>query len=345
MANASRNKSAPDRAVMNDDLREEMAQALLAGVDPDQIARRISSAGLPLALVQAEIVRAQKSPYLRGARHLQWQLGKWQWVMQNHARLASGDPQGQAIPVIDSVDADAFYRDHYRANRPALIRGLADAWPARALWSLDHFAALLGDAQLRVQWKREADRDYERRVDHHGTFRSYAEIDRRLRAPVPSNDFYVTANNADQNRATFAPLFAQVGEMPALLAPGGAQAGFIWIGPRGTITPWHHDLTNNLLLNMVGRKRVRMVAAHDTPLMRNDIHCFSRWGSDDLLPGPARGDKPAVLECELAPGDALFLPIGWWHHVEGLEAHIGMSFTGFRWDNDFYSSYRSYRVD
>lgn len=345
MNKLSKHKPVAVKAVMNDDLREQIAQALLAGTDPDDIARRIASAGLPLALVQAEVARAGKSPYLRGARQLQWQLGKWEWVMQNHARLAAADPRGQAIPVIDRPDPEDFYLRFYRANRPVLIRGLADAWPARERWSLDHFAAKLGDTSVRVQWNREADRDYERRVDHHGAFRSYAEIDKRLRAPGLSNDFYVTANNADHNRAVFAPLFADVGEMPELLAPGGAQAGFIWIGPRGTVTPWHHDLTNNLLLQMVGRKRVRMVAAHDTPLMRNDTHCFSRWGTADLLPGPASEDRPAVLECEIGPGDALFLPIGWWHHVDGLDPHIGMSFTTFRWDNDFYSSYRSYRAD
>ncbi len=129
--------------------------------------------------------------------------------------------------------------------------------------------------------------------------------------------------------------------MPGILTPGETGLGFIWIGPKGTVTPWHHDLTNNLLLQISGRKRVRMVASHDTPLMRNHRHCFSAWGSDDLLPGPARDGKPAVLECTIGPGDAVFLPIGWWHHVDGLDQTIGMSFTRFVWDNDFYSSYRS----
>src|SRR3546814_9038094 len=58
----------------------------------------------------------------------------------------------------------------------------------------------------------------------------------------------------------------------SILKRGGAREGFLWIGPRGTITPWHHDLTNNLLVQFVGRKRVRLVASHDTPLMRNHRH-------------------------------------------------------------------------
>ncbi|WP_206335873.1 cupin-like domain-containing protein [Rhizorhabdus phycosphaerae] len=330
---------------MNDDLREDIAAMLLDGMAPDVVARRVSSMGHPLAIAESEVARAIKSPYFRGSRQLRWRLGKWRWIMQNQARLRLTDDEALEVPTVPSDRIHAFYRDHYLANRPAVLRGLADAWPARRLWSFDHLATALAGRQVRVQWNRSASADYERNVDRHATTRPYEEIDRRLRDPAPCNDFYVTANTADHNRSVFGPLFEEVGEMPDLLALGGARAGFIWIGPRGTITPWHHDLTNNLLLTLVGRKRVRLVAPHDTPKMRNDVHCFSRWTTDDLPAGPAEGEKPAVLECEIGPGDALFLPIGWWHHVEGLDPHIGMSFTAFRWDNDFYTSYESYRME
>ncbi|MDH4745057.1 cupin-like domain-containing protein [Sphingomonas sp. CBMAI 2297] len=347
MANKRKNGSGGGTA-LNDAFRQAVAEQLLDGADPEALARQFaSSAGLGLGLVQAEVARAAKSPYLLAAQGLRTRLherlGKWEWVLQNGARLAARDPAALAIPVLDRPDGEALYRDHYRAHRPALIRGLFDHWPARRLWSLAHVAAALGDRPVRVQWNREADSDYEGNSDAHGAFRPYSEIAARLAAPGDSNDFYVTANNSDANRAAFAPLFAEAGEIPGILYEGTPRGmGHIWIGPRGTITPWHHDLTNNLLIQLVGRKRVRMVASHDTPLMRNWRHCFSAWGTDDLPPGPAAPGKPAVLECEIGPGDAIFLPVGWWHHVEGLEPHIGMSFTSFVWDNDFYSDYRSY---
>jgi ribosomal protein L16 Arg81 hydroxylase len=50
-----------------------------------------------------------------------------------------------------------------------------------------------------------------------------------------------------------------------------------------------------------------------------------------------------VIDVEIGPGDLLFLPVGWWHHVRGLETSITMTFTNFVFDNDFYSIYKTYQ--
>ena len=37
----------------------------------------------------------------------------------------------------------------------------------------------------------------------------------------------------------------------------------------------------------------------------------------------------------LAPGEALFVPVGWWHHVVGLDMSISVSMTNFAYPNAF----------
>jgi ribosomal protein L16 Arg81 hydroxylase len=32
---------------------------------------------------------------------------------------------------------------------------------------------------------------------------------------------------------------------------------------------------------------------------------------------------------DLNPGEALFIPVGWWHHVRALDVSISVSFTNF----------------
>lgn len=331
---------------VNDDLRREIAEALLLGAEPDQLAQQIAGRGIVHALAVSEIERAAKSPYLIGAARLSARLAKRDWVLANQARLAAGRADAAAaaaeVPRLRVGDAMDFFGDFYHAHRPVLLTGLVDHWPAMQRWSLDDFEQRFGDREVRVQWDREADKDYEVNSAAHGTVRRFAEVIARLRDSRPSNDFYMTANNHDHNRRALAELWNDVGDIPGILVAEPGRDGFLWIGPRGTITPWHHDLTNNLLLQIRGTKRVRLVASHDTPLMRNHRHCFSEWKTGELLPGPAREGRPAVLECDIGPGEALFLPVGWWHHVESRDVTIGMSFTNFAADNDFYSHYSSY---
>jgi hypothetical protein len=323
-----------------DERRAAIAEALLTGETPDAIVARLAEEGMSPAAARYEVDKAVKSPYLRAALRAAAKLAKRDWTLGIYRRLAAADPAQAAIPVIDRIDSARFYADFYHANRPVKLTGLIADWPALDTWTLDGLEARLGHVPITLQDRRESNARYELDKDAHLARVPLAQIIGRLRAG-PSNDFYVTAYNDGANKRVLAPLWQDVRPI-SILAPSGGLDGFFWLGPRGTITPFHHDLTNNLLLQVSGTKRVKMVAAHDAALMRNSLHCFSDWRGEDLPAGPGDGTRPAVLECDLGPGEALFLPVGWWHHVESLDVTIGMSFTNFVADNDFYSAYRSY---
>ena len=134
-------------------------------------------------------------------------------------------------------------------------------------------------------------------------------------------------------------------QIPEYLDGKAAHNGFFWFGPAGTITPFHHDLTNNFMAKVIGRKRILLVPSWDMPLMRNlfDVYCEIDGRTTSPAP-PASFGQPQILECFLEPGEILFLPIGCLHFVEAIEISVTMSFTNFHFDdNDFTSFYERHR--
>jgi len=196
-----------------------------------------------------------------------------------------------------------------------------------------------------VQGNRNSDANYEQNSDRlrrEMTFGQYVDL---VDAGGETNDFYITANNSDANKEALKELWDDVVLFPEYLRDDDpANRGFFWFGPKGTVTPLHHDLTNNFMAQVRGRKRVHLVAPYDLPNVYNDRHCYSQVDVErvDYARFPHFRDV-SVIEVEIGPGDLLFLPVGWWHHVRGLEISITMTFTNFVFDNDFHSTYRTYQ--
>lgn len=315
-------------AMLDEETRRAIAERLLLGDADAAILADQARAGADLALVRAEIAAARAHPYVRAAERLRARLAKRDWLLACRARLEGLAPA--TVPRRNRLDPDSFFAGHYATLMPVVLTGLVDHWPGLG-WTLDGLLAKVGNPEIEVQTAREADPEFELNSIAHKTRMPLADLIGQLKADPDTNDFYVTANNGSVNRQALAPLWADVGDLPGYLAPGPLGDGFFWMGPKGTVTPWHHDLTQNLLVNMVGTKRVELVSPSQTPGMANHRHCFSAHGADATLAGAT----VRRLTVEIGPGEILFIPVGWWHHVTGLSLTIGMSFTNFVWPNDF----------
>lgn len=322
------------------DKRILLAEGLAAGEDDGALHHRLVAAGISAAAAKYEVDRLAKDPMAAMLRKQAARMAKQRWLLANQERLAREAEGGFALDTLPGVDPEYFYRHHYETNRPAKLVGIIDHWPALTRWSLDHFAVVAGDAVVEAQVERERSPDYELAKDDHRRLVRFAELIDWLRKGEPSNDIYLTAYNSGTNAAALAPLWDDMAPL-ALLEPRDRD-GFFWLGPKGTLTPWHHDLTNNLLVQVMGRKRVRMAPPWAFDRMKNSHHCFSDWANEALPAGPGDADTPPILETIIGPGEAIFLPVGWWHQVEALDLSASMSFTSFRRSNAHVEDYASY---
>ncbi|GHP04783.1 hypothetical protein PPROV_000353600 [Pycnococcus provasolii] len=149
----------------------------------------------------------------------------------------------------------------------------------------------------------------------------------------------------------------QLGISSDVPIPGYATVGVTthdahaWIGGAGSCTPCHWDAHENLHVQLGGYKFVRLFAPsesarlypeHAAPTDNADDEdgkastesvdgSQGNFSAVDIMSPDASKRFPAYadatfVDCVLAPGDALYIPWGWWHYCEALTASVSVNF-------------------
>ena len=160
---------------------------------------------------------------------------------------------------------------------------------------------------------------------------SPAELSEKLtvRAPVRGGEddsyYYWTSPISDvapglfQEMKGFENLHAA--NSNGMLDPRGPS---LWMGSSGSATQAHYDVADNVIVQLFGTKRIRCYS----PKVASALHVFpdahprarkSQVNFDrpdyDAYPNFLTLPDP-VIDVTLLPGDALFIPAFWFHHVE-----------------------------
>jgi hypothetical protein len=328
------------RPLINDEWRRWIAENLMMGATRESILNRMNVEGYSPSESAAEIDLALRSPYFKAAERLSNRLKKREWLLTCYRKTNRLRPGSGEIERHHKLSRGAFLQDYYCTGRPVIITGMMDDWPALRKWSLDYFSEKLGDREVDVQLGRDANANYEIQREKLRRKMLFSEFIEKVRTAGVTNDFYITASNNSINKGALPELWEDIVQIPEYLNGVAPHNGFFWFGPAGTITPFHHDLTNLFMAQVMGRKRVKVSPSWDMPLMRNFFHVYCELDGRGTPPTPQPGlGQPQILECILGPGELLFLPIGYSHWVEALDVSAMLSFTNFAWDNNDYTSF------
>ena len=237
--------------------------------------------------------------------------------------------QLKPVATFDTIDPEVFKRDYYQPGVPVVIKNLSHDWPAFRKWNWDYFKQLVGDKKVPLYNNVKSDAYTPiNTADDYKTFGEY--IDMISAGPAAWRIFLF-------NIFDHAPQLIKDFTWPENLMKGFIKKyPMLFTGGAGSITHMHYDIDLSHILHTQfgGRKRVLMFPNSEQyklyrkPFEVLSLADFSHYYEQDGAPDYEK--FPALKLAEgfdfiLEPGDTLFMPAGYWHHMEYLESGFAMS--------------------
>ena len=236
----------------------------------------------------------------------------------------------QPVDVVDTIRPKEFKQKYYLPLRPVIIKDLAKSWPAYKKWNWDYFKQVVGDKKVGIYNNVKSDAYTPiNKADEYTTFGEYVDMIRK--GPAAWRIFLFNIFN-------HAPQIVNDFTWPDNLMKGFVKrVPMLFTGGQGSITHLHFDIDLSHILHtqFLGKKRVLLFPyAEQHKLYRKPYEVLSMADFSNYF-DPARSkvnttDFPALelvngLEVILEHGDTLFMPAGYWHHMEYLESGFAMS--------------------
>ena len=81
------------------------------------------------------------------------------------------------------------------------------------------------------------------------------------------------------------------------------------------------------MAQVAGRKRYRLIPASQWQCVYNSESVFSDVDAESGSGPVPRVPRRNTIDIVMEPGEVLFMPVGWWHHVRALDVSMTVSFT------------------
>ena len=275
-------------------------------------------------------------------------------------RSYSTPPKWSPLKALDDGSLEIFRKEAFDPSLPAVLpKGLFLGLPAAQKWFFDPrngkglrlnttYLTKFGSVNVPLEYtilatssaSEPAEAEFQRTEAPFQIFLDWAE---HATAETQNRLYLAQASFNDLPKALTDDL-----PTPDIVTKGGRGDLYdtnLWIGMPPTYTPLHRDPNPNLFVQLVGQKRVRLLAPQDGHEIFASVQmALGRSGSaafrgDEMMKGQEKalleeqiwneaakdGSRytsgyEALLEC----GDGLFVPKGWWHSIKG----VGDGITG-----------------
>src|SRR5688500_561420 len=236
----------------------------------------------------------------------------------------------QSVEKIEDISPEDFKRNYYDPMKPVILTGLAKQWPAYEKWNWDYFKKIVGNVEVGVYNNIKSDAYTPvNKADDYMKFGEY--LDMIEKGPVGLRIFLF-------NIFQHAPEIVSDFTWPEHLMKGFVKRfPMLFTGGQGSVTHIHFDIDLSHIMHtqFAGRKRVLLFPYEEQhKLYRKPWEVLSLVNFEKYF-----DDKDNKLELDKYPalkyakgyemilehGDTLFMPAGYWHHMEYLDSGFAMS--------------------
>ncbi|MBV8251646.1 MAG: cupin-like domain-containing protein [Chitinophaga sp.] len=232
----------------------------------------------------------------------------------------------KSIDRVENITPEEFKSNYYEPRIPVVISGLSKDWPARDKWTWDYFKSIVGDKTVGVYNNTRADANTPvNGADDYIKFGDYLDLIQK--GPVALRIFLF-------NIFQHAPQLTDDFMWPEFLIKGLLKKyPMLFVGGAGSVAHMHYDIDLSHIFHtqFVGRKRVLLLENKQSPYIYRmpftveSAASFVNWHEaldTDTYPALNYASGYTTI---LEHGDTLFMPGGYWHHMEYLNAGFAMS--------------------
>lgn len=233
------------------------------------------------------------------------------------------------VDTVDSISPEDFKKNYYNPKQPLVIKSLAKQWPAYKKWDWDFLKNAVGD--VKVGLYNNVKSDAYTPINTADDYKSFGEyIDMIRKGPSEWRIFLF-------NIFEHAPELTKDFTWPEHLMKGFVKRyPMLFTGGQTSITHMHFDIDLSHIIHtqFMGKKRVLLFPYEEQhKLYRKPFEVLSLADFSNYYLNTGNPDTkkfPAIklakgFEVTLDHGDTLFMPAGYWHHMEYLESGFAMS--------------------
>lgn len=259
------------------------------------------------------------------------------------------------ITVFERPSLELFCKHFFLRQRPLVITGMVNEWPAFQKWSFAYLNSICGHRLVPVELgNKYTDDDWRQQMmSFHNyltnfvfpppnTTKNEMPHEEKSESSLSLRGYLAQHRLLDQVPELLddlsLPDYCAFGQNEFLNEKGDnsnsnepeEETMNVFIGPSGTVSPLHTDPRHNLFCQIRGRKFVRLIS----PKKSDDLYLF-----DDLMRKNTsqidvenvdfeKFPRFANVRCQdfiIEAGQCLYIPRGWFHHVRALEPSVSVA--------------------